>query len=132
MKNLIFMFLITVFAISCTHSNTAQHASKKTYKLYFARLTDINYPVSLWVNGKMESKEIPKWGKGATIWNYMLVSTFEQQEKTVFKVETMYKDTVFSYKTDSIEELYIWLPDESIKHFEIDDDKTISNHALVE
>jgi hypothetical protein len=132
MKNLIFVSLIIVLTISCTHSNTAQQVPKKTYKLYFARLTGINYPVSLWINGKIVSNGIPKWGKGATIWNYMLVSSFEQQKKTVFKVNTMYKDTVFSYKTDSVEELYIWLPDESIKHFEIDDDKTINNHPLVE
>ena len=121
-----------LFTLSCTHSNTARQTSKKTYKLYFARLTGITYPVSLWINGRLEKKGTLEWGKGATMWNFSLLSSFERQKTTMFKVKTMYKDTVFSYKTDSIEELYIWLPDESIEHFEIDDDRTISKHGLVE
>lgn len=132
MKKIIFSLLIIILSISCKHSNRVQQDPKKIYKLYFARLTGINYPVLLWINGRLEKKGTVEWGKGATIWNFSLLSSFEQQKKTVFMVKTMYKDTVFSCKTDSIEELYIWLPDESIKHFEIDDDKTISHHALVE
>lgn len=126
------LFLIILFVQSCNNSNTASQTSKKTYKLYFARLTGITYPVSLWMNGSLAYKDVPKYGQGSSQPNFMLLSSFERQKTTMFKVKTMYKDTIFSYKTDSIEELYIWLPDESIKHYEIDDDKTISKHAKVE
>lgn len=123
MKKILFLFSIILFALSCTHSNTVKQTSKKTYKLYFARLTSVNYPISFWINGRLEKKGTLEWGKGTTMWNFSLLSSFERQKTTMFEVKTMYKDTIFSYKTDSIEELYIWLPDGSKKCFKIENDK---------
>jgi len=104
---------------SCSNPNP-----KNQYSLYLAKLSESKYPVSLWVNNKLIYDGQFEFGKNSEVPNYMYISQFPKQDKTIFRISTANKDTTFSYKTDTIEKLYIWIPSEKSDFFEIVDNNS--------
>lgn len=114
-KTLIFI-LFLAFTGCCKKTDP-----KNTYNLYLAELFNTDYPISIWINEKLIFNGKFQIGKNSEIPNYMLVDKFEGENKTLIKVSTVYKDTLFYYKTDTIKSLYIWIPYEDFNHFEVKD-----------
>jgi hypothetical protein len=78
----------------------------------------------LWVNDTLIFKGKFIYGKNSSIPNYMLIGRLKKQDRTSIRVSTAIKDTSFFYKTDTIESMYIWIPDREFKYFEVVDNNS--------
>lgn len=118
-KKIFYSCFVLILLFSCSSPNP-----KNQYSLYLAKLAGSKYPVSLWVNNKLIYDGQFEFGKNSEVSNYMYISQFPKQGKTIFRISTANRDTTFSYKTDTIEKLYIWIPSDKSDFFEIVDNNS--------
>lgn len=123
-SKIILCCLISTLIYSCVKPKPINLNAQNTFCIYFATLSGSDYPITLWVNDTLIYKGKFIYGKNSSIPNYMLINCFGKQNRTSIRVATAIKDTSFFYKTDTIESLYIWIPDKEFKHFEVVDNNS--------
>lgn len=114
---IIYFFLILILCISI-------NSCQEKYKLYIGKISVDKTPISIWINDDLVFNDTFIPAINSTSPNFMSISNFNKKQKQTFIIKYGGRDTIFTYETDTISELNIWIPSSPYEFFFVFDDKS--------